>query len=202
MKLFETSRNLPLLEEKAGDSQERKSPEFDPHIWLDFTLDEKIVRRISDICAEIAPESAAHFKGNAASYISKLQALDQKYANNLKNCRQRVFVTGGHAAFSYLAKRYNLEQVALYGMSPDAQPTPKHLIKVMTLARQMNLRAVFFEKNVSRKLANQIAQETGAAALVLNPGASLTKEQLRAGASFIDLMEENLKNLSYGLNCR
>ncbi|GAF81909.1 unnamed protein product, partial [marine sediment metagenome] len=42
----------------------------------------------------------------------------------------------------------------------------------------------------------------GARTLVLNPGANLTKEQLKSGRTFFDIMEENLENLKDGLICK
>ena len=55
----------------------------------------------------------------AAAYIEKLQALDKAYTEGLSQAKQKSFVTQ-HAAFNYLALDYGLKQVAISGLSPDA----------------------------------------------------------------------------------
>jgi zinc transport system substrate-binding protein len=113
-----------------------------------------------------------------------------------------VFVVGGHAAYSYLADRYGLIQIPLYGINPHSEPTPKQLARVITLAKQHHIKIIYFEISVSDKLAKVIAEEVGAKTLVLNSGANPTKGQLKSGVTFISLMEKNLENLRHGLVCQ
>jgi zinc transport system substrate-binding protein len=174
---------------------------MDPHIWLDFGLDQVIVDRIQQRLSEIEPENAADFERAAASYKEKLQRLDAKYRDRLSRCRQKTFIFGGHSAFAYLARRYHLEQIPVYGLSPDAAPTPRQLVDVIGLARKHNIKTIFFETSVSDKLARLIAREVGADTSLLYPGHNLTKEQWRSGMTFLSLMEKNLESLRHGLVC-
>ena len=45
-----------------------------------------------------------------------------QYRTGLANCKRTTIVTS-HAAFGYLAARYKLSQLALEGLSPEAEPT-------------------------------------------------------------------------------
>jgi len=186
---LEVSRGLKLLNN-------------DPHVWLDFELACLIVDRIRDVLIELDPGGAGFYRKNAAAYNETLRALDRKYREALGPCGPRTLVIGGHAAFGYLAARYGFTQVALYGLSPDSEPTPRHLIEVTRQVKQMKTRAVFFEATVNPKLARLLAEETDAEALPLSDGVGLTAEQLALGRTFINIMEENLKSLSHGLRCR
>ncbi len=107
----------------------------------------------------------------------------------------------GHSAFGYLAERYNLEQVPLYGISPDAEPTPKKLADVVDKARKHDIKVIYFESLASDRMAQVLAQEIGALVLPLNPGPNLTREQIKSGVTFLSLMEKNLINLREGLIC-
>lgn len=203
MRVLEASSGLRLLEKKTGSIQsENPHRRFDPHIWLDFEWDQSIIDKIACILAEIDPENSLLYQRRAFSYKEKLQSLHRKFQNGLRYCLHRVFVVGGHSAFGYLARKYNLHQISLYGLSPDSKPTPRQMVEVVRLARRHKIKTVYFESFVSDELARVIAREVGARTLVLNPGANLTEDQLESGISFFDIMEKNLENLRNGLECR
>ena len=128
--------------------------------------------------------------------------MDRKYRQSLASCGTRTLVIGGHAAFGYLAARYGLTQVALYGMSPDSEPTPRHLIEVVRRIKEAKSRAVFSEATVNPKLARLLAEEADAQILPLSDGVGLTVDELASHQSFLDIMAANLKSLIHGLGCR
>lgn len=72
----------------------------------------KEVRTIAEELGEKYPDKKETFTKNADAYIKKLEALDQKYSDELKDATNRTFVTQ-HAAFAYLANQYDLKQVAI-----------------------------------------------------------------------------------------
>jgi len=207
LQVLEASRGLPLREAREHESDpkhsKRKSDEghLDPHIWLDFSLDLKIVDSIAAVFSAKDSPHASFYKNRAESYKEKLTAVDQTYQGTLSKCRHRQIIIGGHSAFAYLAKRYNLEQVALYGISPNAEPTPKKLASAIQSAQEHKAKYIFFEILVNPKLAQVLAKEAGVGTLVLQTGHNLTKDQLNKKVSFLDLMRSNLENLSRGLEC-
>lgn len=198
--VMEASEGLALLSNEEEGGHEHGV--LDPHIWLDFMNDVKIIERIAGILSEIIPESQNDFRKNAEIYTQKLRALDEKYRRSLRYCAQKTIVLGGHAAFGYLARRYGLSQISLYGLSPDSKPTPRQLIDVVHFVNERGIKAIFFEINVSSELARVIAEETGAETLVLNPGASLPRRGKNSDITFLSIMEKNLENLKNGLRCR
>jgi len=189
LKVLEASRGAKLL----GN---------DPHLWLDFDQDRAIVERIRESLIELDPEGADVYRRNASAFLEKLGRMDEKYRCALSTCGGRTLVLGGHAAFGYLAARYGLTQVSLYGLSPDSEPTPRHLLDVAGTIKDHDIRAVFFESAVNPKLARRLAEETGVEALPLNDGTDISAEQLAAGRTFLDIMDDNLKSLKHGLRCR
>jgi zinc transport system substrate-binding protein len=201
LRTLEVTRGLVLLPGNDKSLPRADIHEMDPHIWLDFGLDQVILDQIRKRLSEIEPENAAYFERGAASYNEKLQRLDAKYQDHLSRCRQKTFIFGGHSAFAYLARRYHLEQIPVYGLSPDAAPTPRQLVDVISLAKKHDIKTIFFETSVSDKLARLIAREVGADTSLLYPGHNLTKEQWRSGMTFLDLMEKNLESLRRGLAC-
>jgi len=211
LRTLEASQGISLIERDSTgiehEGEHEKEPVHDtegvdPHIWLDFQNDQIIVDKIAAALSELDPEGNSIFKKNASVYKQKLRALDEKFKRSLEKCAHKVFILGGHAAFGYMARRYGLRQISLYGVSPDSRPTPKKLIEIVELAKKYKINVIFFEFSVSDELARVLAREVGAKTLVLNPGANLTREELEMGKTFFDIMEENLENLKDGLICR
>ncbi|HSR10500.1 MAG TPA: zinc ABC transporter substrate-binding protein, partial [Thermodesulfobacteriota bacterium] len=203
LKAVEASRDLPLFENKEnhGRHSQGEKHDADPHVWLDFSLSMRIVDAIGAAMAEKAPDLAPRFRAGADDYKSRLEILDRQFREGLSSCRRRQIVLGGHSAFSYLARRYGLEQVALYGINPNAEPTPRKLAEVIRAAKARNVRCIFFEELVNPKLADVLAAEAGVETLVLNDGANITREKRDQKISFIRLMEQNLSQLRRGLDC-
>jgi zinc transport system substrate-binding protein len=187
-----------FLEMEKGDHPGEAA---DPHVWLDFGIDRKIVGRLAAQLGEIDRARAAGYADRASVYDRKLEDLDRQYAEGLAACANRVLLLAGHEAFGYLARRYGLRQLSLSGLSPDAEPTPKAVISMIETARRQEVGAVFREAGESPRLADLLAEEIPAKVFVLNTGANLSRQDLAAGSTFLDLMRANLVNLKQGLGC-
>jgi zinc transport system substrate-binding protein len=187
----------------AADGYEKpdRPAKLDPHVWLDLAFDQVIVTGIARALSLIDPGNSNLYRANATAYGRKLEAMDHAYRSALASCRHRTLVVGGHSAFSYLAHRYGLEQIPLYGISADAEPTPQKLAEVVEIAKQRKVKFIFLETLVSPKLGRVLAEEVGAVTLALNPGANLAQEEVAGGMTFLEIMEGNLKNLKKGLEC-
>lgn len=201
--ILETSLGFNWKEEELlPDSHSQNHEAKDPHIWLDFDYDRQIIGQISAILIQIDPINADYYKSNASTINLRLKNLDNLYMEELGGCLIRTFIMGGHSAFGYIAQKYNLNQVAVYGLSPDSLPSPRKLIETIRIAKEQGVRAIYFEAMLSNDIAKMIADEVGCQTLALNPGANISREELQSGVSFFDIMERNLENLKIGLICR
>ncbi|MGD9345236.1 MAG: zinc ABC transporter substrate-binding protein [Candidatus Aminicenantes bacterium] len=200
----ERLEHLAEIDHKAQHGEithEHTHDTLDPHIWLDCVIDQRIIDSIVGIFSKIDPGSSELFKKNGSEYKGKLGECDRRFREELAPCKNRTFILGGHAAFGYLARRYGLHQISLFGVSPDSRPTPRQLVRIVELAKEHNINVIYFEAYVSDDLAKVIADEVGAKTLVLNPGANLTVEQTAAQVTFLEIMYQNLKSLKKGLSC-
>jgi zinc transport system substrate-binding protein len=174
---------IDLLDEPVGG---------DPHVWLDPMRFARLVERVAEALGDAE---------DAAEPVAELHELDRDFRSGLRRCAQREIVTS-HDAFGYLARRYRLKQVAITGFSPEAEPTPRRLEKVVDRVRQTGATTVFFETLISPRLAKAVARETGARTAELNPLEGLTEDELEAGEDYLSVMRENLAALRNGLGCR
>jgi zinc transport system substrate-binding protein len=202
LKVMVAAGGLEMIEQghpaRHGDEGSHGS---DPHVWLDLHYDQRIVARIAEALSAIDPEGERYYRANALAYNERLHALDRRYKEELARCRHRYLIVGGHSAFAYLARRYDLEQVPLYGVSADSEPTPQRLVEVIETARAEKVKYIFFETLISPSLSRVVAEEIGAGTLVLNPGANLTAKEFAGETTFLSILEENLENLKKGLEC-
>ncbi|MDQ1444958.1 MAG: zinc transport system substrate-binding protein [Acidimicrobiaceae bacterium] len=162
-------------------------PDADPHIWLDPV-------RMQDVAQQVAAAMPGGH-ADASGFVARLQELDRAYRDGLRDCDRRTIVTA-HAAFGFLAKRYGLEQEAITGLSPEAEPDPKRLAQVADIVRRTGTTTVFSEELVSPKVAKALAREAGVKVDVLNP-----LESGRPG-TYLTAMGENLRRLRAALGCR
>lgn len=175
---------------------------YDPHVWLDFKADQTMVAKILEAFIAADPAGAEQYRRRAEDLTEQLTALDARYKAGLTNCNSRVLLHGGHAAFGYLAKRYNLDYQAAAGVTAELEATPRRLAELVQQVRRYNVKAIYSEELVSPRVARTIAGETGATVLKLHGAHNVAKEELERGVTFITLMDENLKNLQAGLSCR
>jgi len=192
----------PQVEDAAGSGPNvlhlldtpglRRFPNGDPHVWLDPHRYSLIVERIG---------AALHARGAAQRLVARLRVLDGRYRRDLAHCQRHEIVTS-HEAFAYLAQRYGLKQVAITGLSPEAEPTPGALRHAVEAVRATRATTVFFETLVSPRIAQTVARETGTRAAVLDPIEGLTSTEQKLGESYFTVMRSNLAHLRAALGCR
>jgi zinc transport system substrate-binding protein len=190
---------------KDGEAKTAKqwvqNVEYDPHVWLDPVLAQAQVEAIRAGLLKADQSGAAAYEASARTFTARLAALHESFEKGLAECARREIVVS-HAAFTYLARRYRLSQVPIMGLSPDAEPTPAELAKIVRFTRRHQVKYIFFETLVSGKLADTLARETGARTLVLNPIEGITSEEAAAGKDYLSLMQDNLASLRTALECR
>ncbi|AEH44010.1 periplasmic solute binding protein [Thermodesulfatator indicus DSM 15286] len=174
---------------------------LDPHVWLDFPRDIQFVERLAQTFGKIFPTKKDIFLKNAKETQTKLKALHEAYVKSLSSCSKKIVPLAGHKAFGYWEKNYGLHFVALAGLSPEAEPTPKTLYQLIKIMKKEGLKAIYYDEPRYRKFAEVIAHETGAQIFYLSSGAILTQEEISKKVSFWDLMWRNLRYLCIGLEC-
>lgn len=172
----------------------------DPHIWLDPLMAAEQVSLIGESLAEADPANASLYRSRSSRYAGELKALDAEFTRGLSKCATRDMIVA-HDAFSYLAKRYNLNIIPVTGVFSGEEPSPRRIAEVARMTREKSIKYIFFEPMASPRIAETIARETGAGVLELNPLEGLTKEQEAAGFDYISVMRANLANLRKALQC-
>jgi zinc transport system substrate-binding protein len=188
----------PTLDELDEEGHDDVGLSADPHVWLDPTRFEAMVGNVAQALDERDPRIDA--AGSSAAYGAELEALDAEFRGGLDDCATRLLVVS-HAAFGYLADAYDLDQEAISGVSPEAEPDPERLAELRDIVISEGVTTVFVESLVSPAVGETLAEEAGVTTAVLNPLEGLTPEQIDAGEDYLSVMRANLEALRDGLGC-
>ena len=167
LKEIEASSGISILEEvspvvepvkSAGEKEHDHSHSAgNPHVWLDPVLAKQQVEVIRDNLKKIDPENQATYQANAAGYIQQLEQLDAEFKQELAKYPNCTFITF-HDAFPYLAKRYNLRQVAVVEI-PESSLSPADVQNTIEAVKQYNVKALFGESGVDNKLLSSLSKD-------------------------------------------
>lgn len=171
----------------------------DPHIWLDPIMAEEMAAGIRDLFIQMDEDNRRVYEENFLSFRDQLRALDQEYREALAQSERREFIVT-HAAFGYLAQRYNLRQISITGLAPQAEPSSGKMAELIQLIREHNIPVVFTEELGSTKAARVLADEAGVSVDTIHPIGGLTKEEMDRGEDYLSIMRKNLEKLVKALN--
>lgn len=182
-------------EDEAHSDEEDEHGTVDPHVWLRPANMISIAEELAARLGELDPDNASAFEKNLKGLTSRLEALDDAYAEGLADCERHEIVVS-HEAFGYLTDAYGLEQVGISGLDPDVEPSPARLAEVQRFAEEHDVTTIFFEELASPAAAEALAREVGVDIAELNP-----LETEPDQGDYLDKMNGNLEALRDALNC-
>lgn len=183
-------------EHEDEGEEEHDHGSTDPHFWLNPTLLPKVADDVAAALGEIDPDHAEEFTANAATFATSMDELDQRYTEGLATCQERTIVTT-HEAFGYLAEQYDLTQVGISGVDPEAEPSPARLREISQLVQDEGVSTIFFETLASPKVAETLADDLGVQTAVLDPIEGLTDDT----QDYLSIADANLESLRTALSC-
>ncbi len=189
LRVVTTAEGLDILQ----TADEHGEVGGNPHVWLDPINAALQVARIRDALVEVDPAGKDVYLRNGARYIEDLKALDRDIMLRVAQFREKRFVAF-HWAWVYFARRYGLEQAAVIERVPGSEPSPGDIAQVVEAIRGIGARAIFAEPQLSPRVAQAIATETGAQVLFLNPlGEPPDYDYIATMRHNVDQLEKALK---------
>jgi len=173
-------------EEKDHDHEHAQG---NPHVWLDPVLAKQQVTNIRDGLIAADPANKATYEANAAAYIKELESLNSEFQQTLQKTPSCTFITF-HDAFPYLAKRYNLKQVAVVQI-PEDKLSPTDVQNAVNAVKKYKVKALFSEPGVDNKLLSSLSKDLN---LTLRPLDSLETGETDP-QHYFKAMKANLQTL-------
>lgn len=181
--------------------------QYDPHIWLDVSLWNRIIDPIEKALCEKDPEHAAVFKENAANLRKKMLEADLAFYEKLQLISQeKRFLITGHDAFHYFTRRYLASQDELVddkwkirsqapeGLSPDSELSIADIAAVLAHIETYKISVIFPESNLNidslNKIVDVFRKKGGNLRLSSRP---LYADSMGKGNTYLMMMKHNVE---------
>ncbi|MCW4025092.1 MAG: zinc ABC transporter substrate-binding protein [Candidatus Bathyarchaeota archaeon] len=186
-----TTEGIELVTKQNGDS--------DPHTWLSPYMAKQEAENIYNALVTVDPEHESYYTQNWNSLKSQLEQLDSEYANGLSNkTKTEIFVS--HAAFGYVASRYDFTQTGVIGISADEQPSAVTIASIVQQMEEHQTYVIYFDPVYSSEYVQTIQSEVQAQT---GEDVTMLKMYLMLGPvdnlNYLEQMQANLVNLQTGL---
>lgn len=199
--VVEATEKIELLEnhpeeigQESHDHEEGHSHAIDPHVWLDPVYAQQQVETIRDGLIEADPDNESLYTEQSDQFSAELDTLDQEYTEAFANAENRTFVTQ-HAAFGYLAERYELTQVSIGGLSTETEPNPARLAEISSYVQEEDIPVIYYNQSASSAIADTVAQETSTKTAQLHSIEGVSEEEQAEGSDYLSIMRQNLEAL-------
>ena len=137
----------------------------DPHWWQDPSNAAAAVERIQALLADEDADGASAYAARSEKYVARIRALDDRIESCMSSLKpeRRKLVTN-HDAFGYFARRYDIDVLGsiIPGRSTNAQASAGDVRKLVAAIKRENVRTIFPETSLNRRLEQAVARESGA----------------------------------------
>jgi ABC-type Zn uptake system ZnuABC Zn-binding protein ZnuA len=174
----------------AGEEEERGNP----HVWLDPENAMTMMRHITEALIQVDPAHATEYRTNQASYLRKLDKLRQDLSDRITRLVDRRFIAH-HPAWPYLARRFGFQIVGTIQPQSGSEPSALQLHGLIAKIKNERIKVVVSEIQLSQKIPDLLAKETGARVVVLT---TLTGG-LPNTETYIDMLRYNVLQLANAL---
>lgn len=157
------SDGIPLL---AGGGHEGSG---NPHVWLDpILVRDHLLPRMEEALAGVAPAGAGQIHLRTSQLADSLTELDGEIRAALAPLEHRAFLST-HAAWSYYAARYGLEEVGVIHAHPGQDPSSREMVQLLEEARDHQIDCLFTEPQLGEVAARALSTELSLPTCMLDP---------------------------------
>ena len=190
-------------EDADHDHHHEEETEYDEHVWLSLRNATALVNTLAEKLQTIDPENKDYYAGTAADYTAKLGDLDSRYLATIKKAKVKTVLFGDRFPFRYLVDDYGLKYYAAFvGCSAETEASFETVAFLAKKTDDLKLKSVLVIENSDQKIAKKIVETTkdkNQNIVVLNSMQSITNEDIANGATYLSIMESNLKALASAL---
>lgn len=175
--------------------------EYDEHIWTSPVNAMALCRAICDTLCRADPDNADAYRERLEGYLGELQVLDDTFRGIADGAQRRLLVFGDRFPLLYFCREYGLEyRAAFHGCAGDTEPSLATLKYLIDLVKEEKIPVVYTIELSSRKVAQAIAETTGAQVRTFHSCQTVSRREFDDGATYISLMTANAAVLKEGLS--
>ena len=174
--------------------------EYDEHVWTSPVLAKTLCQAICDALCRADPAHQEDYQSRLMDYLAQLDQLDEAFRDTVAAGHRRLLVFGDRFPLLYFCKEYGLGyRAAFHGCASDTEPSLATLKYLIDKVEEEHIPVVYTIELSSRKVAQAIAETTGAKVLTFQSCQTVSRQDMEAGATYLSLMWENVEALKEGL---
>lgn len=186
------------------DHEAQEEHEYDEHVWLSVRNARLIVEDIAAELAELDSGNAELYRKNCDRYIAALNALDIQYAEAVRRSSGSTLLFADRFAFRYFVEDYGIGYYAAFnGCSAETEASFNTVAFLVSKLDELALGSVIVLEGSDDRLARVVIENSAKKdqqILVLNSMQSVSQRDMRAGITYLNVMEANLKTLRQALD--
>ena len=201
VRLIDCTEELYHEEHKEGMEHDHGTEdEYDEHVWTNPRNAAIICEIIAEALCAVDTENADKYNENLSAYKAELTSLDEAFKKIVAEGNGKPLVFGDRFPLIYFVKAYGLDYYAAFpGCAADTEPSGATVAFLINKVKEENIPVVFHIELSTGKIADTICEATGAAKMQFNACHNVTKADLEAGVSYLDLMWDNVEALKAAL---
>lgn len=174
--------------------------EIDEHIWTSPENAKILVSYILNILIGEDSVNSDFYSKNADIYIKKLDELDNKISEIVSKGKRKNLVFADRFPLRYFTEEYGIGYSAAFaGCSADIEPSADTIAYLTDKVKNEKIPVVLKIELTSSRVANVIADMTGAEVELFYTCHNVTRKQFEHGISYVELMEHNIRVLKKAL---
>ena len=171
---------------------------FDEHLWLSIDNAKAASEAILELLCVIDGENREIYKKNFQVYDKTLTELDAKMQNVAKDTDDAL-IFADRFPFVYLFEDYGLKYYAAFeGCTTDTSADFETVVRLARKADEQSVRWVLVTESSDCALAESViraSERTDLAIRTLDSMQSLTGDDIKNGATYVGIMESNVRVL-------
>ena len=183
------------------DGEEEDEIEYDEHIWTSPVIAMELCRVIGQALMDADPAHAENYQARLDGYLAELTELDKAFRQVVDSAQRNTLVFGDRFPLLYFCRTYDLDyRAAFHGCASDTEPSLATLKYLIDKVRDEQIPVVYTIELSSRKIADAIADTTGARVLTFQSCQTVSRTDFDAGETYLSLMRRNVDALKEGLS--
>jgi len=139
-------------------------------------------------------------KENQERLLNQIEKLDSDMWKIVNNAKRTRLVFGDRMPVRYMLEEFGLTASGAFnGCSTETEPSTKTMTYLIELVKREEIPVVLYIENGNTKVANIIAEETGAKAIQIQTLHTISNEDYNNGETYVTLMNRNLDVLRQAL---
>lgn len=183
-----------------GHSHGHGEAAYDEHIWTSPVVAQALCRAICQALCEADPDHRSDYEENLDAYLKQLQELDDDFRSVIAAGSRTTLVFGDRFPLQYFCAEYGLTySAAFHGCAGDTEPSLGTMKFLIDKVAAEDIPVVYTIELSSQKIANAVAESTGAKVLLFHSCQTVSRQEFDAGETYLSLMQRNVEALKEGL---